>query len=152
MREPFAAGLARADAVVLLLPADLPEADPELLDLFAVRPVLIARLEPDAPPPPGPQVGFAGIGKPWKMERALAAAGCDLADFAPLPDHGLIPEATLRFLAGRAESLGAGLLTSEKDWARLPPAWRARVTPWAVRAHFEDEAAILALIERATGR
>ena len=151
MREPLKAGLARADAVVLLLPADLSAPDPELLALFACKPVLIARLEPVAPPPPGPQVGFAGIGKPWKMERALKAAGCDLVDFAPLADHKPIGEATLRFLAARATSLGAGLVTSEKDWARLPPDWRARVAAWPVRARFENEAMVLALLDQAIG-
>jgi tetraacyldisaccharide 4'-kinase len=139
MREPLAAGLARADAVVLLLPADLEAPDPDLIALFAGKPVLIARLAPVAPPPTGPQLAFAGIGKPWKMERTLKAAGCELADFAPFPDHARYDEATLRFLARRAETLGAGLLTSEKDWVKLPPAWRARVAPWPVEARFEDE-------------
>jgi len=71
----------------VLAPADLPEVDPELL-----RPV---RRQARADRPAGsrrataigPQVGFAGVGKPWKVERALEAAGCDLADFVPLPDH-----------------------------------------------------------------
>jgi len=150
MREPLAVGLARADAVVLLLPADLAEADARLTSALAARPVLIARLEPTAPPPRGPQVGFAGVGKPWKVERALKAAGCDLVDFAPLPDHAAMPETTLRFLAGRAESLGAGLVTTEKDHARLPPAWQGRVTPWPVSVRFEDEAALAALLASAT--
>ena len=147
MREPLKAGLGRADAIVLLLPADLAAPDCDLLALFAGKPVLIARLEPGAPPPPGPQIAFAGIGKPWKMERALKAAGCDLVDFAPLPDHEPIAEETLRFLAGRAAALGAGLVTSEKDWARLTPAWRQRVTAWPVRARFEDEGAVQELID-----
>jgi tetraacyldisaccharide 4'-kinase len=146
MREPLAPGLMRADAVVLLLPADLDAPDPVLLALLAPKPVLIARLVPARPPPPGPQLAFAGIGKPWKMERALRAAGCDLADFAPLPDHASYDERLLRFLAHRAETLGAGLLTSEKDWVRLPPAWRERVTAWPVEARFENEAALDALL------
>ena len=99
-----------------------------------------------APPPSGPQLGFAGIGKTWKMERALKAAGCDLVDFAPLPDHVRYDERLLRFLAHRAETLGAGLLTSEKDWVKLPPAWRERITAWPVEARFEDEAALDALL------
>lgn len=142
MREPLAVGLARADAVIVLLPADLPEADPQLLALLASKPVLIARLEPAAPPPGGPQVGFAGVGKPWKVERALQAAGCDLVDFAPFPDHGTYSEDTLRSLAERARDLGASLITTEKDWIRLPPAWRERVAAWPVRARFEDEEAL----------
>lgn len=146
MREPLQAGLARADAVIVLLPADLPQADPELLALFAGRPVLIARLRPVGPPPSGPQLGFAGIGKPWKVERSLKAAGCDLVEFAPFPDHGVYEAATLRFLARRAEELGAGMVTTEKDWVRLPAEWRARVVAWPVAARFEDEAALDALL------
>jgi tetraacyldisaccharide 4'-kinase len=146
MREPLAAGLARADAVVVLLPADLAAADPALLALFAGKRVLIARLEPDAPPPAGPQFAFAAIGKPWKMERALKAAGCDLAGFVGLADHATLSDARLDSLAARARALGAGLLTSEKDWIKLLPAWRTRVTPWPVRARFDDEAAARRLI------
>jgi tetraacyldisaccharide 4'-kinase len=138
MREPLAAGLARADAVVVLLPADVGEADPDLLALFRKNLTLIAHLRPASPPPPGPQLAFAGIGKPWKMERALLAAGCDLVDFAPLPDHAPLTESTLGFLAKRAADRGAGLLTSEKDWARLSPQWRARVAAWPVRVMFGD--------------
>ena len=142
MREPLAAGLARADAVVLLLPADLAEPDPDLVALFAGKPVLIARLEPVGPPPDGPQIGFAGVGKPWKVERALVAAGCDLADFIPLPDHTAFDAATLNMIAARADAAGAGLVTTEKDWVRLPAEWRQRVVAWPVRARFEDEAAL----------
>ena len=148
MREPLAAGLARADAVVLLLPADVAAPDPDLVAVFGAAPVLVARLAAAAPPPPGPQLGFAGIGKPWKMERALKAAGCDLVVFAPLPDHARYDEALLRFLARRAETLGAGLVTSEKDWVKLPPAWQGRVTAWPVEARFEDEAALDGLLLR----
>jgi len=140
MREPLKAGLSRADAVVILLPADLTEADPELVETFGELPVFIARLEAAAPPPPGPLLGFAGIAKPWKVERSLKAAGADLADFAPFPDHAEFREEDLRFLADRADQFGARLITTEKDWSRLPPEWRARVVSWPVKATFEDEA------------
>jgi tetraacyldisaccharide 4'-kinase len=146
MREPLAAGLARADAVVVLLPADVPDADPGLLQALAARPVLAARLQPAAPPPAGPQVGFAGVGKPWKVERALRAAGCELRDFAPFPDHAAYDGATLQHLARRAADYGAGLVTTEKDWVRLPADWRSRVTPWPVEAVF-DAAALDGLLQ-----
>ena len=74
-----------------------------------------------------------------------------LRDFAPFPDHARYDERTLDFLAARAEALGAGLLTSEKDWVKLPPAWRARVTAWPVEARFEDEAALDALLSPVFG-
>ena len=107
LREPLEVGLARADAVILMLPADLAEPDPALVRALIKKPILIARLDPAAPPPAGPQVGFAGIGMPE-----------------------------------RAEQFGAGLVTTEKDWVRLPPAWRERIHAWPVRAVFEDEAVL----------
>ena len=147
MREPLATGLARAEASIVLLPADLGGVDPELAQALAARPMLSARLEPAQPPPPGPQVGFAGVGKPWKVERALRAAGCELADFAPFPDHFAYDEAVLGRLADRAAQFDAGLVTTEKDWVRLPPAWRARVAAWPVRAVFEPPDALDALLD-----
>jgi tetraacyldisaccharide 4'-kinase len=147
MREPLKAGLARADGVVVLLPADLPAVDPELASALGAVPQLAAHLEPAAAPPAGPQVGFAGVGKPWKVERALKAAGCELADFAPFPDHFAYDEPTLARLAERAAQFGAGLVTTEKDWVRLPAAWQGRVTPWPVAARFDDPAALDALLD-----
>ena len=149
MREPLKAGLARADAVVLLLPADLEGPDPELRALFGSKPLLIARLEPLGPPPPGPQLAFAGVGKPWKVERALKAAGCDLKEFVSLPDHVPLDQDLMQRLARRAEDFAAGMLTTEKDWVRLPPDWRDRVTAWPVRARFEDPEALGRLLDQA---
>ena len=151
MREPLNASLARADAVVVLLAADLVSADPALLAMFGETPTLIAHLKPAAPPPSGPQLAFAGIGKPWKMERALKAAGCQLVDFAPLPDHAPITNATLQFLAQRAADLGADLLTSEKDWTRLSRDWQSRVKSWPVRVEFDDESALQGILDSALG-
>lgn len=146
MREPLKIGLARADAVILLLPTDLAEVDPELLAVFAGLPVFTARLTPSGPPPPGPQVGFAGIAKPWKVERSLVAAGCDLKDFVPFPDHAAYRPDDLKLLTDRAALFTAGLVTTEKDWVRLPPAWRDRVVSWPVVARFEDEAGFAAFL------
>lgn len=146
MREPLKVGLARADAVIVLLPTDVADVDPELRDVFGSLPVFVARLAPEGPPPTGPQVGFAGIAKPWKVERSLKAAGCDLVDFAAFPDHAAYAEVELKALADRAAVFEAGLVTTEKDWVRLPPEWRTRVASWPVRARFDDEAAFLALL------
>jgi len=151
MREPLKAGLARADAVVVMLPTDVGTADPELLAVFGDLPVFVARLTPEGPPPTGPQVGFAGIAKPWKVERSLKAAGCDLVDFVPFPDHAAYRPEDLKFLQDRAAIYDAGLVTTEKDWVRLTPDQRTRVTAWPVVARFEDEPAFAAFLAEKIG-
>ena len=148
LREPLASGLARADAVVLVLPEDLPAPDPDLVAMFQGKPLLVARITPVAPPPPGPQMGFAGIGKPWKFERALKAAGCDLVEFANFPDHADYSVDMLKRLADMAAHRGAGLITTEKDWVRLPPVWREQIRSWPIIASFEAPADLDRLLSR----
>ncbi|MHC3127203.1 tetraacyldisaccharide 4'-kinase [Brevundimonas sp. GN22] len=140
MREPIAAGLARADAVIVLLPTDLDKADPELIAVFGDLPVFTARLAAISAPPAGPQVGFAGIAKPWKVERSLIAAGCDLKDFVPLPDHAILTKDQFNFLKERAKVFDAGLVTTEKDWVRLSPEKRESIQAWPLNARFDDPA------------
>jgi len=140
MREPIAAGFARADAVIVLLPTDLDKADPELIAVFGDLPVFTARLAAISAPPAGPQVGFAGIAKPWKVERSLIAAGCDLKDFVPLPDHAILTKDQFNFLKERAKVFDAGLVTTEKDWVRLSPEKRESIQAWPLNARFDDPA------------
>jgi tetraacyldisaccharide 4'-kinase len=72
---------------MILLPADLPIAEPACWPVRRQRPGADRPPGARRPAAAGPQVGFAGIAKPWKVERALKAAGCHLVDFAPFPDH-----------------------------------------------------------------
>jgi tetraacyldisaccharide 4'-kinase len=146
MREPLDVGLNRADAVVLILPGNLDEPDPELLARLNARPILIARLEPAGPPPAGRLIAFAGIGKPWKFERALRAAGADVIDMHTFPDHHPYGDTDLAKLIAEATRTGARLITTEKDWTRLSAAWRDRIFSWPVRVRFENEAALEALL------
>ena len=110
----------------------MPHPHPQLLARLVERPVLVAHIEPAAPPPKGPLLAFAGIGKPWKFERALKEAGAEVFDFAAFADHKPYDEATLNTLAEHAKAHDAQLITTEKDWARLPAAWRERVTAWPI--------------------
>ena len=135
LREPFDEGLMRADVVVLWMP-DHAAPDKGLLDLFSSRPVFIARLVPQTPSLSGPVYGFAGIAKPWKFEATLKSLGLTLAGFEGFPDHAALSEDALNRLASAAGN--AQLVTTEKDWIKLSPAWRARITPLPITARFDD--------------
>lgn len=146
LREPLQAGLARADAIVLLHNVD--EEEPMERDWLAgfKGPVLSARIAPTKPPPPGPLIAFAGLARPEKFFDTLEAGGGEIAEALPFADHHVYTDEDLALLARYAEEHAATLITTEKDAARLTPDWRARVAVLPVIARFDDEAALDALL------
>ena len=104
----------------------------ELAERAGVARTTVARME-------NPSKGDMSVSA---LVRLLEAAGCDLKDFVPFPDHAQLSDRDLAFLSERANLFGAGLVTTEKDWVRLSPEWRMRITAWPVRARFEHEAGL----------
>ncbi|HZL60470.1 MAG TPA: tetraacyldisaccharide 4'-kinase [Stellaceae bacterium] len=145
LRESLKRSLARADAVVLV-GADETGLLPRLLN----KPVVQAELRPTAPE----QVrgrrffAFAGIGRPEKFLRSLVEAGAAIAGSRAFADHHRYRESELAALADAAERTGATLITTEKDWLRLPPPWRGRVETLPVEIVWRDDRALGALLER----
>ncbi len=149
LREPVAAGLARADAVVLMGARAAAADDVSgALERFH-GPILEAELQPLGPPPDGPLVAFAGIGRPEKFFDALSAAGADLRDCAPFADHHPYTPGDLTLLARIAQSHRARLITTEKDALRLPAGWRAKVLVYPVQARFHDAAELVRVLSLA---
>lgn len=129
LREPVAAAAGRCAAAVLIGP----DATGALAQLPPALPVLRARLV-SAPPPPGPLLAFAGIGRPEKFRETLEAAGAEVIHLVPFPDHHPYTEADLQPLL----ATGATLVTTPKDMVRIPPALRPRITPVGVRLAWLD--------------
>lgn len=146
LRERLAEGMARADAAVLVHGASSRRASYSWLEGFKGV-VLHARLEPSGPPPQGPLVAFAGLGRPEKFFDTLEAADADVRDAVPFPDHHIYSADDFALLTSLADDHGAQLITTEKDAARLSPAQREAVSVLPVAARFEDEAALNALLE-----
>lgn len=136
LRQPVAEGLARADAVLAIGSEAQRRALLKTWPELAHHPLHAARLEPL-------QMGmdweglrafaFAGIGRPEKFFETLRGLGAELVGTRALPDHAALSEAALARLAREAAAKGAQLVTTEKDAARLPPAWRGRVLTLPVR-------------------
>jgi tetraacyldisaccharide 4'-kinase len=146
LREPRAAGLARADAVVLMEPDEAGVASLLQRNL----PVLRATLAPiEAEPLRGKSVfAFAGIARPEKFFATLESLGCRIAGRRAFPDHHPFTEAEIASLVAEAERAGALPVTTEKDAVRLPPAMRGKVTTLPVALRWADAAAPETLLAR----
>ncbi|PRY92797.1 lipid-A-disaccharide kinase [Hasllibacter halocynthiae] len=143
LREPVAAGLARADLVVLIGPEHARKAFRQANVL--PKPVVDAEL---APLETGMDwtgirvLAFAGIGRPAKFFATLRGLGAEIVEAVPLGDHQPLPLPLLRRLTERAARLDARLVCTEKDAVRLPPGARASILVVPVRLRAPDWSAL----------
>ncbi|MGH6974562.1 MAG: tetraacyldisaccharide 4'-kinase [Stellaceae bacterium] len=148
LREGIVRGLARADAAVML-GADRTGAAALLgaIQILQAEPLTqAAHLAGRA------FVLFAGIGRPQKFFDHFAKTGAQVVAARGFADHHPYSEAELSALADTAQKAGATLMTTEKDWVRLAPAWRTRVQYLPLAIAWRDEAALDRLFDRALKR
>lgn len=141
LRESLAEGLARAQAVVLI-----GEDEHGLLDRLAGATVLRADLVPgpEADELRGrPVLAFAGIGRPQKFFATLERIGARVVGARAFGDHHPYDAADMDRLRREARGLGARLVTTAKDAARLAPEWRSDIAVLNVRLVWRDEAALM---------
>jgi tetraacyldisaccharide 4'-kinase len=137
LRERVAAGLARADAVVLIGDAPLPT---ELV--AASCPVLRAAVEPVS----GDRfknariVAFAGIGRPEKFFAMPHRLGAQLVATHAFGDHHPYRADQIARLRETAARHGARLVTTAKDWVRLPPELRIGIEVLDIEIRWRDPA------------
>jgi tetraacyldisaccharide 4'-kinase len=144
LREPAKAGLARAQAVIVMGNGE------SNLDFAGVRKLKAKLVAPDTADLRGKRVvAFAGIGRPQKFFATLEQLGATLVATRGYPDHHRYRAAELDQLAHDAASQNAALITTEKDWVRLDPLWRQRIAMLKVEVEWEDRAAIEALVASA---
>jgi tetraacyldisaccharide 4'-kinase len=143
LREPVGSGLARTDAVVLIGEGELPA-----VVTATQRPVLRAGLEPvDTARFCGIRVlAFAGIGRPDKFFASLRQVGAEIAAARPFPDHHRFTPTETAGLRRDAERAGALLVTTAKDWARLPESARIGIEAFEVELRWRDPAALAELL------
>ncbi len=147
LRESIRLGLRRADAIILI--GELCHArDQKLIDASGL-PVLRASINVDPRAEfdlTRPVVAFSGIGRPQKFFDTAAAMGFNVVEAVPYPDHHPFRERDLVWLETLRNERNADLLTTSKDYVRLPADFRARTRELPIKVLFErpdDVAAFL---------
>jgi tetraacyldisaccharide 4'-kinase len=117
------------------------------------KPILHATLLPSIPadfPRDAKFLAFAGIGRPEKFFALCRKEGLTLAATQDFADHHIFTRNELQALERKARFLGARLLTTEKDFVRLPNDFRARVVTFPIRLEFGDVGAMEKLLYSTT--
>ncbi len=150
LREPVAAAASRCKAAILI--GDDATGATDLLPRNL--PVLRARLLP------GPEiaslagrrlVAFAGIGRPAKFFDMLTNAGLPLSARHAFPDHHRFSPGELARLRADSGRLDATLVTTPKDFVRIPPGLRAGIVAVGVSLAWDDERALEGVLQSKQG-
>lgn len=156
LRAPLAGQIARADALAVIGDGNKAAS---LIETFerAGKPVLHAKIAPDCDARwlgVLPVIGFAGIARPAKFFATLRGNGARLVESHPFPDHHRFKEREAQRLLKAADAQGAMLVTTQKDWARLPDddeesavtELKNRSRPFPIVVRFEDDAKLQELL------
>jgi len=99
-----------------------------------------------------PLLAFAGIGRPKRFFASLEAAGGHVVKTLSFADHHPYSQHDLMQILEDAQRHGAEMITTQKDWMRLPPDWRARVAMLPVSLEIDRADDLLARVEAAIRR
>jgi tetraacyldisaccharide 4'-kinase len=147
LRENLRRGLARADGVVLLAAE---------ADASSLVPIEIAGGPQSVPAVLAPVGGerlagrrlfaFAAIGRPEKFFAMLRALGAELVGARNFPDHHRFRAGEIAALRRAAGQARAHLVTTAKDFVRVPYAARDEIEMLEVEIRWPDPAALAGLL------
>lgn len=146
LREPFSTTLKRSDAIILIGE-----------DTYGLRsmifeniPVFHARITPDKENNPvpvnKPYIAFAGLGTPEKFFDTLRTNGLTLIETKAFADHHQYSKADIQPLLDYAEKSNARLITTEKDYVRLPKDLQKQVYMYPITLQWKNESALIHFI------
>ena len=155
LRAPLDAQLGRADALVVIGSG---HKTASLADAFKAlsKPVFTARIvsrQDSRWLRVLPVIGFAGIANPQKFFATLGTNGAGLEEKRAFPDHYRYTNREAAALLKLAKDRKAMLVTTEKDWVRLPDEegtplgeLKFRSRPFAIAVQFDDAAGVKELL------
>ncbi|MBN8648406.1 MAG: tetraacyldisaccharide 4'-kinase [Caulobacterales bacterium] len=148
LRESIDVGLKRADAIIWVGKREL---EKEEIGDFK-KPRFYANIKTKAKELEGDYLAFCGIGRPEKFGESLKSIGARLIDLIPYPDHHFYTQKELLYLQARAQSEKLKLITTEKDYVRLPEWFAENCEVLEIAIEFDNPHYIKEFIETSLKR
>lgn len=144
LRETFDSAIAKAHAVIIM--GEKNRKIEEKIQSHGTH-YFYAHYQTSTPPSKNQSlVAFSGIANPDKFFNFLRSFGATLQLTRPFPDHYMFSHHDLQSLLIQARSCKAKLITTEKDWIRLPEHWQKDIDYCPITLGWEDEGAITGLL------
>lgn len=141
LREPMREAAARADAIVYV--ANEPAVGVRRPE--SSRPSFRAWLEAERQEP-ARVVAFCGIGRPERFFSSLTRSGFEIASQHSFPDHHPFADDDIADLRRLASAEGAALITTRKDFVRIPLGQRDGVRVLDVAMRIDDPERLAELV------
>jgi len=140
LREPLSLIFKKIDAV-LLIGKDYTNA---LQYIPSGIPVFYGAIIPQFNPVSAQvYIGFAGIGWPEKFKLTLMDLGLHLKEFIAFPDHHTYSQSDIDKLRSLEKKHHAKLITTEKDWVRLPKELQSHIDYVPIKIKWDDEQSLI---------
>lgn len=145
LRELLVSAAKRCDAAIII-GEDIQQLATELS-----IPVIKAQLVPSGDTAflsAGKWLAFAGIGRPEKFFATLRACGATLAATESFADHHAYSAQDITQLIAHAKSVGATLITTEKDAVKIPPTYADVIRVLPVNLCFDEPSHIAEILNK----
>lgn len=150
LREPMRRAMSRSDCLVEVFRDNATAVG--TFKKWPEGPPLHVWIEPSDVISAHPCVAFCGIGSPERFFSLLEQKGFDLAGRYAFPDHHKYSSAELERLKKTAAKAQAPLITTAKDYVRLPPAMREGIEVLKVFMRTDDPVRFANLVKNAIER
>ena len=144
LRENFAEGIKRADAAIII-----GEDKTNLRNKLKNLPVFNAKICSQSPQLKNKSViAFAGIGRPQKFYDSLRQEKVKILQTIDFPDHHFYSEDELQNLLKIAKEKDAELITTSKDWVKIPPRLQPHFKVLEIYIEWENSQALTDFIQK----
>lgn len=137
LREPFAEGIKRAQAVIIL------GEDKKQIASQTDLPVFYGEIKEEQPKITNRDiVAFCGIGHPEKFYDSLTKCGFNINHHFNFPDHHFYTRSDLSFLIDFAQKNNLDIYTTSKDFVKIPPELRSHFKVLKIKIRWHNETAL----------